>query len=122
MDDDHGPDKVSGIERATIRKIAVRLVPLVAAMFVVNFLDRTAISFAGPNGLTRDLRLTAAQFGFAAGIFFAGYILLEIPSNLALHRFGARRWLARINFLWTGAGGRCGALGWAIGLDGQGMK
>ena len=73
---------------------------LVAAMFFVNFLDRTAISFAGPNGLTRDLGLTAAQFGFAAGIFFAGYILLEIPSNLALHRVGARRWLARIMVSW----------------------
>src|SRR3954469_8213887 len=100
MHDDHGPDEVSSIEGAAIRKIAVRLVPLVAAMFVVNFLDRTAISFAGPNGLTRDLGLTAAQFGFAAGIFFAGYILLEIPSNLALHRFGARRWLARIMVSW----------------------
>lgn len=100
MRDDQGPGAVSAIERATIRKIAVRLVPLVAAMFVVNFLDRTAISFAGPNGLTRDLGLTSAQFGFAAGVFFVGYILLEIPSNLALHRFGARRWLARIMVSW----------------------
>ena len=100
MHDDHGPGEVSSIERAAIRKIATRLVPLVAAMFVVNFLDRTAISFAGPNGLTRDLGLTAAQFGFAAGVFFVGYILLEIPSNLALHRFGARRWLARIMVSW----------------------
>lgn len=100
MHDDHRPGEVSSIERAAIRKIAIRLVPLVAMMFVVNFLDRTAISFAGPNGLTRDLGLTAAQFGFASGIFFAGYILLGIPSNLALHRFGARRWLARIMVSW----------------------
>jgi len=100
MHDDQGPGEVRSIERAAIRKVAVRLVPFVAAMFVVNFLDRTAISFAGPNGLTRDLGLTAAQFGFASGIFFAGYILLEIPSNLALHRFGARRWLARIMVSW----------------------
>jgi MFS family permease len=100
MHDDHVPGEASSVERAAIRKIAVRLVPLVATMFVVNFLDRTAISFAGPNGLTRDLGLTAAQFGFASGIFFAGYILLEIPSNLALHRFGARRWLARIMVSW----------------------
>lgn len=88
------------VERAAIRKVSLRLVPFVAAMFIVNFLDRTAISFAGPNGLARDLGLTAAQFGFAAGIFFVGYILLEIPSNLALHRFGARRWLARIMVSW----------------------
>ncbi|MCD2183197.1 MFS transporter [Rhizobium sp. GN54] len=69
-------------------------------MFFINFLDRTAISFAGPNGMTQDLGLTAAQFGFAAGIFFFGYIVLEIPSNLALHKFGARKWLARIMVSW----------------------
>jgi len=75
-------------------------VPFVALMFFINFLDRTAISFAGPNGLTKDLGLSAAQFGFAAGVFFVGYILLEIPSNLALHKFGARRWMARIMVTW----------------------
>src|SRR5262245_3137191 len=69
-------------------------------MFFINFLDRTAISFAGPNGMTKDLGLTAAQFGFAAGVFFVGYILLEIPSNLALHKFGARRWMASIMVTW----------------------
>jgi nitrate/nitrite transporter NarK len=100
MEDDPGPDAVSEIERAAMRKVAVRLVPFLAAMFFVNFLDRTAISFAGPNGLTRDFGMTAAQFGLAAGIFFAGYIGLGIPSNLALHRFGARRWLAAIMVCW----------------------
>ena len=93
-------EAVSSVEYSAIRKVSLRLVPFLAAMFVINFLDRTAISFAGPNGLARDLGLTAAQFGFASGIFFAGYILLEIPSNLALHRFGARRWLARIMVSW----------------------
>ncbi len=88
------------IERSAIRKVSFRLVPFVALMFFINFLDRTAISFAGPNGLTKDLGLTAAQFGFAAGVFFIGYILLEIPSNLALHKFGARRWMARIMVTW----------------------
>jgi MFS family permease len=90
----------STVETSAIRKVCFRLVPFIALMFFINFLDRTAISFAGPNGLTRDLGLTAAQFGFAAGIFFVGYILLEIPSNLALHRFGARRWMARIMVTW----------------------
>lgn len=90
----------TAIEKSAIRKVSLRLVPFVALMFFINFLDRTAISFAGPNGLTRDLGLTAAQFGFAAGVFFVGYILLEIPSNLALHKFGARRWLARIMVTW----------------------
>jgi len=88
------------LERTTMRKIAWRIVPLLALMFFINFLDRTAMSFAGPNGFVRDLHLSAAQFGFAAGIFFLGYILLEIPSNLALHRFGARRWLSRIMVSW----------------------
>lgn len=88
------------IEQSTIRKISWRLVPFVALMFFINFLDRTAISFAGPNGMTQDLGLTAAQFGLASGIFFIGYILLEVPSNLALHRFGARKWLARIMVSW----------------------
>jgi len=90
----------SQVERSAIRKVCFRLVPFIALMFFINFLDRTAISFAGPNGLTKDLGLTAAQFGFAAGVFFVGYILLEIPSNLALHKFGARRWMARIMVTW----------------------
>jgi nitrate/nitrite transporter NarK len=89
-------DEQSGVERSTIKKIATRLVPFVALMFFINFLDRTAIAFAGPNGMNEDLGLSAAQFGFASGVFFIGYILLEIPSNIALHKFGARRWLSRI--------------------------
>jgi MFS family permease len=83
-----------------LRKAAVRLIPFVAVMFFINYLDRTAIGFAEPNGMGDDLGLTAAQFGFASGIFFLGYIFLEIPSNLALHRFGARKWLARIMITW----------------------
>ena len=90
----------SAVEQAAIRKISWRLVPFVALMFFINFLDRTAISFAGPNGMTQDLGLSALQFGLASGIFFIGYILLEVPSNLALHKFGARRWLARIMISW----------------------
>ncbi|GID54744.1 MFS transporter [Actinoplanes couchii] len=74
--------------------------PFVALMFFINYLDRTAIGFAAPNGMNDDLALTAAQYGFASGVFFIGYILLEVPSNLALHKFGARRWLARIMVTW----------------------
>ncbi len=91
---------INAVEHSAIRKISWRLVPFVALMFFINFLDRTAISFAGPNGMTQDLGLTALQFGLASGIFFIGYILLEVPSNLALHKFGARRWLARIMISW----------------------
>lgn len=88
------------IARSAIRKVAGRLVPFVALMFFINYLDRTAIGFAAPNGMNTDLALSAAQFGFASGVFFIGYIILEVPSNLALHRFGARRWLARIMVSW----------------------
>jgi MFS family permease len=90
----------SAVEKSAIRKIAIRLVPFVALMFFINYLDRTAIGFAAPNGMNDDLTLSLAQVGFASGVFFIGYILLEVPSNLALHRFGARRWLARIMVTW----------------------
>ena len=79
----------NSIEQSAVRKFAIRLVPFLALMFFINYLDRTAISFAGPNGMNQDLGLSAAQFGFASGIFFLGYIILEVPSNLALHKFGA---------------------------------
>jgi sugar phosphate permease len=91
---------VNSIEPSAVTKFAIRLVPFLALMFFINYLDRTAISFAGPNGMNQDLGLSAAQFGFASGIFFIGYIILEVPSNLALHRFGARVWLARIMVTW----------------------
>ncbi|SYZ33469.1 Inner membrane transport protein RhmT [Propionibacterium australiense] len=87
-------------EKSAVHKISVRLVPFVALMFFINFLDRTAIGYAGPNGMQQDLGMTAAQFGLASGVFFIGYIILEVPSNLALHRFGARVWLSRIMVTW----------------------
>jgi sugar phosphate permease len=92
--------RVNSIEQSAVSKFAIRLVPFLALMFFINYLDRTAISFAGPNGMNQDLGLSAAQFGFASGIFFIGYIILEVPSNLALHKFGARVWLARIMVTW----------------------
>jgi D-galactonate transporter len=83
-----------------LTKVAVRIMPFLALLYFVNYLDRVNIGFAGPNGMNQDLGLTAAAFGFASGIFFLGYLILEVPSNLALHRFGARRWLARIMITW----------------------
>lgn len=94
------PQTENPVAASAIRKVAIRLVPFVALMFFINYLDRTAIGFASPNGMNDDLGLSAAQFGFASGVFFIGYILLEVPSNLALHRFGARRWLSRIMITW----------------------
>jgi MFS family permease len=86
--------------RAVLRKVTVRLVPYLMLLYFVNYLDRVNIGFAGPAGMNRELGLSATAFGFASGVFFIGYLLLEVPSNLALHRFGARRWIARILLTW----------------------
>jgi MFS family permease len=83
-----------------MRKVIVRLIPFIIAMYFINYLDRTNLGIAGPGGMNEDLAMNATQFGFAAGIFFFGYLILEVPSNLALHRFGARIWLARILISW----------------------
>lgn len=98
---------MSGVEEAPaavqnriLRKVAVRLMPFLCLLYFVNYLDRVNIGFAGPNGMNDELGLTATLFGFASGIFFIGYLVLEVPSNLALHRFGARKWLARIMITW----------------------
>ncbi|MEV5296368.1 MFS transporter [Amycolatopsis methanolica] len=81
-------------------KVALRIMPFLALLYFVNYLDRVNIGFAGPNGMNAELGMSATAFGFASGIFFLGYLTLEVPSNLALHRFGARRWLARIMITW----------------------
>lgn len=83
-----------------LAKVSLRIMPLLCLLYFVNYLDRVNIGFAGPNGMNDELGLTATVFGFASGIFFLGYLVLEVPSNLALHRFGARRWLARIMVSW----------------------
>lgn len=88
------------LEKRVMRKVSRRLIPFLIALYFVNYLDRTNIGFAGPNGMSKELGLTATMFGLASGIFFAGYLLLEVPSNLALHKYGARRWLARIIISW----------------------
>ncbi|MEB3031516.1 MFS transporter [[Mycobacterium] nativiensis] len=86
--------------RTTLAKVSRRLIPFLGLLYFVNYLDRVNIGFAGPNGMNDELGMGATMFGFASGIFFFGYLLLEIPSNIALHRFGGRRWLARIMLTW----------------------
>ncbi len=81
-------------------KVIRRTIPFLMVLYFVNYLDRVNISFAGPNGMNEDLGMSATMFGFASGIFFLGYVLLEVPSNIALHKFGGRRWLARIMLTW----------------------
>ncbi|WP_406693190.1 MFS transporter [Saccharopolyspora sp. ID03-671] len=88
------------MQNRVLRKVAIRLMPFLCLLYFVNYLDRVNIGFAGPNGMNDELGMTATVFGFASGIFFLGYLVLEVPSNLALHRFGARKWLARIMITW----------------------
>jgi MFS family permease len=83
-----------------VRRVVWRLMPLLGLLYFINYLDRVNIGFAGPNGMNAELGMTATVFGLASGIFFVGYLLLEVPSNLALHRFGARRWITRILVSW----------------------
>lgn len=87
------------LESSTLRAVTVRLVPLLMALYFVNYLDRTNLGIAKAE-VSADLQLSATMFGLASGIFFIGYVLVEVPSNLALVRFGARRWLARIAVSW----------------------
>ena len=87
------------IEAATIRKLRIRLLPFLFALYVVAFIDRINLGFAALT-MNRELAMTSQQFGLAAGIFFWGYFLFEIPSNLILHKIGARVWIARILITW----------------------
>ena len=87
------------LEAPTLRRVTTRLVPLLMALYFVNYLDRTNLGIAKAD-VSADLQMSATMFGLASGIFFIGYVLVEVPSNLALVRFGARRWLARIAVSW----------------------
>ena len=87
------------IEQQTISKISWRLLPLLMISYFIAYLDRVNLGFAGAS-MSKDLGFTSTVFGSAAGIFFVAYFLFEVPSNLALERFGARRWIARIMFSW----------------------
>src|SRR5438105_10677872 len=83
----------------TIQKVRIRILPFVFLLYVVAFLDRINIGFAALT-MNRELAITSQQFGLVVGIFFFGYFLFEVPSNLILHNVGARVWIARILFSW----------------------
>jgi len=83
----------------TIQKVRIRILPFVFLLFVVALLDRVNIGFAALT-MNRELAITSQQFGLVFGIFFFGYFFFEIPSNLLLHKIGARVWIARILISW----------------------
>ena len=92
MDDD-------AMERAVMKRVTLRIVPFLMLCYFIAFLDRVNVGFAGAE-MRQDLHLSASVFGFGAGVFFLAYFIFEVPSNLLLQRFGARRWLARIMVTW----------------------
>jgi MFS transporter, ACS family, tartrate transporter len=89
----------AALERSAYRKASLRILPLIALGYGAAYIDRVNISFASLQ-MNRDLEFSATVYGFGAGLFFLSYAACEVPSNLLLYRFGARRWLARIMVSW----------------------
>jgi MFS transporter, ACS family, tartrate transporter len=90
---------MENLESRTIRKVSARLIPFLMICYFIAYLDRVNVGFAALT-MNKELGLTKTMFGFGSGIFFVTYFLFEVPSNLALDRFGARKWIARIMFSW----------------------
>ncbi|BBU31884.1 MFS transporter [Burkholderia sp. THE68] len=87
------------LERRTLRKVSWRIVPFIMLLYFIAYIDRVNIGFASLTMKT-DLGFTASILGFGAGIFFWGYFLFEVPSNIILHKVGARMWIARVMVTW----------------------
>lgn len=98
----------NSLEDKTVRKIISKIVPILMVGYFIAFIDRVNIGFAASE-MNADLGLSTAIYGLGAGVFFIGYFLFEIPSNAALHKFGARVWIARIMITW-GIISACSAL------------
>src|SRR3978361_480772 len=82
-----------------LRKVTLRLLPFMFVLYIISYLDRINISFAGAP-MSADLHFNDELFGFGAGIFFFGYCLFGVPSNLALQKIGARKWISLIMVVW----------------------
>src|SRR5271167_2167698 len=90
---------MDAIERSTVAKVTWRLVPFLIACYFFAYLDRVNIGFAALT-MNKDLNFSATVYSQGAGIFFWAYFLFEVPSNLLLEKFGARKWIARIMLSW----------------------
>ncbi|MEX3668964.1 MFS transporter [Paraburkholderia phenoliruptrix] len=86
-------------ERALVRKITWRIIPFVFILYIISYIDRANIGYAALQ-MNHELALSSEAFGFASGIFFIGYFLFEVPSNVVLNKLGARIWIARILVTW----------------------
>src|ERR1700678_553754 len=89
----------SAVAHSARRRIALRLLPFLWLLYVIAFLDRVNVAYAGLQ-MSQDLHFSDRVFGLGAGIFFVGYVLLEIPGALIVERWSARRWIARIMISW----------------------
>ena len=106
---------MDALEQATLTKVTWRLVPFLMLCYFVAYLDRVNVSFAALT-MNKDLGLSATAYGFGSGIFFLAYFVFEVPSNLMLERFGARRWIARIMFSWGLLSGAMAFIGGETGF------
>lgn len=87
------------MESSVMKKIKWKLIPFCLALYLINYIDRINIGFAALE-MNAELGLTKAAYGYLTSAFFIGYFFLEVPSNMLLHRFGARKWMARIIITW----------------------
>src|SRR5262245_31415107 len=99
----HDNDPPGIDRRQLLKRVTWRLIPLLFCCYVVAYIDRINVGFAKlqlQNVLGVDPKIFGTVYGVGAGLFFVGYFIFEVPSNLILHRVGARRWIARIMILW----------------------
>src|SRR5277367_5464374 len=85
---------------ALYRRIGWRIMPILFAAYIIAYVDRVNVSFAKLQ-MMGDLKFSESVYGLGAGIFFLGYFLFEVPSNLMLHKVGARLWIARVMITWS---------------------
>src|SRR6201990_2973141 len=90
---------MDALEIRTVAKVTRRIVPFLIVCYLVAYLDRVNVGFAAL-AMNQDLGLSQTAFGLGAGIFFIAYFIFEVPSNLLLERYGARKWIARIMLSW----------------------
>src|SRR5690349_1965734 len=90
---------VSALEKSALRKVYLRLLPFAMLAYVLCYIDRINVSFAALT-MRGDLNMSATDFGFAVGLFYWGYFIFEVPSNVIMEKVGARLWIARITITW----------------------
>ena len=105
----------AALQRSTMRKVYLRLLPFAVLSYVLAYIDRINVSFAGLT-MRSDLGMSAATFGFAVGMFYWGYSIFEVPSNVVLEKVGARIWIARIMITWGILAGLTAAVSGSTGF------